>query len=455
MNVYERVARLVSRSLRHPIRLIVIAATGFWLAWLISTSSLPFALARHSPETALWLDPNNPIALAEHATRVRRRLLRSVETGDTETANTDNNRTEQFSSPITSQSRRARITEQAQLRTELREIAQSLSRRDPLNSSAFRMLAEVSSNRDQAEKLMQAAVARSRREAIALFWLLNDAASNKQYKQAVAHADTLLRTKPDLIPYVVSFFGYFLRDENGLALVRDELARPATWRAPFFAHLSNVKIQPRYVLKLMVSLKDTKHPVTPSEQNPFIRHLLQTKRTRMAYNAWLQLLGSEKLANVRLLNNSGFDDILSNAPFDWQITRGTNALAEITGSSEKVYHVRFKDGRVTAPSLRQVTILKPGSYKLTGRLKGRIRGKRGMFWMVSCLHGKKEMLAESDLMFGPGKTWASFELPFEVPRNRDCVGQTVKLRHAARSASEQFVTGELSFDDISVVAERR
>lgn len=442
----------LAEVLNRPVHAAGLVLLGALLIWLVTTSSLPYALATTSPETALWLNPNNPTALTERAERLRRELLESIQ--KTEPAQEEGATIGHFSAPLTSQSRKAREEKRESIRAEIRKIARRIIRNDPLNATAYRLLAEVSTDPNEIRRLMLAAVARSRREAVALFWLLNDALSKKDYENASAYADTLMRTKPQLTTYVVRFLGLMMRDEKGREIVKQELAKPAAWRASFFASLPKFAIEPRHALALMIGLKGTDHPVTEQEQRPFVKALIRAKNIRMAYNTWLQLLPSDRLRKVRLLNNSGFEAPLSELPFDWQISRAVNAVAEIStapGGSNS-YHIRFDEGRATAPKLTQLVVLTPGSYKLSAQLKGTIRGKRGMTWTISCLHGRRVQLLKSPLIFGPGAKWERLEFEFNVPQGPDCTAQQILLSHDARSASEQFVTGELWFDDVEIVA---
>lgn len=454
VSILVAIRSALAEVLNRPVHAAGLVLLGALLIWLVTTSSLPYALAKTSPETALWLNPNNPTALTERAERLRRELLESIQT---EPVREEGATIGRFSAPLTSQSRKAREEKRESIRAEIKKIARRIIRNDPLNATAYRLLAEVSSEPDEIRRLMLAAVARSRREAVALFWLLNDTLSKKDYENASAYADTLMRTRPQLTTYVVRFLGLMMREEKGRAIVRQELAKPAAWRASFFASLSKLAIEPRHALALMIGLKNTDHPVTEKEQQPFINALIRSKNIRLAYNTWLQLLPPDTLSKVKLLNNSGFESPLSKLPFNWQISRAVNAVSEISKApgGGNSYHIRFGEGRVTAPKLTQTTVLAPGSYRLTAQVQGQIRGKRGMTWTIACLYGRRVQLLKSPLVFGPGATWDRLVFEFAVPQDPNCTGQQIMLSHDARSASEQFVTGELWFDDVEIVAANR
>jgi hypothetical protein len=48
--------------------------------------------------------------------------------------------------------------------------------------------------------------------------------------------------------------------------------------------------------------------------------------------------------------------------------------------------------------------------------------------------------------------WQNFELSFSVPEG-ECPAQYVTIASGARSASEQFISGTIWFDDLKIVNE--
>ncbi len=94
--------------------------------------------------------------------------------------------------------------------------------------------------------------------------------------------------------------------------------------------------------------------------------------------------------------------------------------------------------------LRQVLVLPPGHYRLEGKLRGSIIGKRGLRWQLTCLSGAP-VLGETDMLMGESEEWRAFALEAQVPQSKECVGQVVRLFHDSRSASEEYITGEVWF----------
>ena len=96
-----------------------------------------------------------------------------------------------------------------------------------------------------------------------------------------------------------------------------------------------------------------------------------------------------------------------------------------------------------------MTMLAPGTYHLSGQLKGVLRGRRGLVWRMFCADGGRGALGESAMFLDVGANWRPFEFPIVVP-NAGCRAQRLSLELDARSASEQLVTGSMWFDELQI-----
>ena len=63
----------------------------------------------------------------------------------------------------------------------------------------------------------------------------------------------------------------------------------------------------------------------------------------------------------------------------------------------------------------------------------------------------KTMLAETEMLYSNSKSWQSFGMNITVPDGDDCRAQKLLLYHHARSASEELISGEISFRGIHLV----
>ena len=192
-----RFAALRAQLAMHRRRTVALGATGFVLVWLILTSTLPYALAERSPETALWLNPHQPVALLALANKARAAMLKlaNPRMGGIPTAGTSTDGATSADSP----EMEAIAGEREALRTQIHSLATRIIAVDPLNARAFRMLAEISEEA-AVRPLMQAAFKRSRREAVAVLWLMNDSFQRQDYADVIAKADILFRTREQISP---------------------------------------------------------------------------------------------------------------------------------------------------------------------------------------------------------------------------------------------------------------
>ena len=100
------------------------------------------------------------------------------------------------------------------------------------------------------------------------------------------------------------------------------------------------------------------------------------------------------------------------------------------------------------PDVSQIVLLAPGHFRLEGKLRGTIAGKRGLRWQLRCASGARRVLAETDMLLGQSREWRIFTLEAKVPPLEDCRGQALRLFHDSRSASEELLTGEVWFGDL-------
>ncbi|MGO9173850.1 MAG: hypothetical protein ACLP7P_18060 [Rhodomicrobium sp.] len=426
------------------------------LVWLVLTKSLPFALAPAAPDLALALDPGNPVALVVKARQISERLLaqsgvaqRPAEAQEPSASGEGDNTLDRLPKAASSGGPGEPLGDREAMRKEIARLASLALARDPLNAEAVRLLAETAGDDGRVRMLMEEAAGRSRRESAALFWLLNDSLYRKDYRNALDYADILLRTQPELSGYVVNYVAFMAQEPDGLPLVAGVLAKRPSWRGMFFASLPRSVQQIDVPLKLMTALKESGSPPSEKELAPYLDVLISKDRTDAAYNAWLQFLPPAELANLNLITNGDFESPPSGLPFDWRIARGLNAVAELvpsgSGGSEGLLHVSFGSGRVTFPELSQIILLAPGRYRLEGKLRGRIIAKRGLRWQLRCAGGAHRLLAETEMLMGESQEWRLFSLDAEVPESGDCIGQMLRLFHDSRSASEEFISGEVWF----------
>ncbi len=455
----------------HPRRAVAIAAIFMGLLALVATTTLPMALAPTAPDLALTLNPREPEALTQTALRIRSRQL-AVAAPSTSVDVKSEPASERQGSPserpaavppdsiarlpeappptatLEPQSGRASTV----LNTELQTLAHKIIAVDPLNALPYRLLAEITQDQDERRELMAQAAKRSRRETQAAFWLLQDGVADKRFDHVIRQADILLRTRPEIQPQVVTLLAQLAEDPAGRPELIQWLARSPDWRVRFFDQLNRNITRADTPFILMQALTELGQPPSTAELNQYLAFLIEKKFPEYAYNVWLQALPPTALEEVGFIYNPSFERAPSGSPFDWRISTPRNAVGEFVPlkelSGRRAFHVSFGSGRIGFPELSQTLILPPGRYRLEGRLRGSIAGKRGLLWRVHCTHRPQPPLGQTEPLMGTSQTWRLFSFDFEVPNTPDCAAQSLRLFHDSRSPSEELLNGEMWFDDL-------
>ena len=415
------------------LRIALIAVLGLLLFWLILSRSLVAYLAMAAPEQALFLRSNEPASLLILA--------------DRELNSTDKDKTKTAGQPGAASKRLE----------QLRKQVETALAADPLNARAYTLLGQLAEAEQAGPKttrlmqLMQLATRHSLNETMAVEWMMRNSFENKNYPAAAFYADALLRTHPQLIDYALPILGRMAENKDANGELKKLLAGNPPWRPQFFQALSGAITDARTPLAIFLSLKETAAPPAAADLRGYLSYLFQHKLYDLAYYTWLQFLSPEQLDNAGFLFNGSFEMKPSGLPFDWAMPQGTGVTLDIAprpeATDKHALFLEFGQGRVDFPGVSQTIMLPPGAYWFKGSLKGQVVGRRGVQWSISCQEGAA--IGESQMILGYSPVWRDFEFAFAVPES-GCRAQSVRLGLAARSASEQLVSGSIWFDELSI-----
>lgn len=469
---------MVHEQTNRPVLKAALAGLGLLLAGLILSRGLAAYLAASSPSTALLLDPGNPEALVQRAYDLfdpRNRMQDPATAAEEErarlgerigglselalkaaTAELPAGEEKNSAAPPMPELPPKALTEE-----ERRQIRADLVRalaRDPYNSRALRLLGqltELESGKAAAIPLMRAAADRSLGQTSVVFWLLVNSYEQGDIAGTLRYLDAFLRKRPRRVQQAMPVIIRMAEspDPAVTAQLVGLLATMPPWRFRILHHLVRDAKDPGTTLNLLLALKDTAGPPSFGELRAFLLYLTRTKRYDLAYYTRLQFLTPEELANVGFIVNGNFETKPSGLPFDWTINPGSGVTIDIGPRPDQpennALSLFFGPGRAEFSGVVQEMLLPPGNYQVKGVYKGEINGRRGTQWWVRCLASRLPNLGEGPMLLGPAPKWSEFSFTFTVPP-ANCPAQELRLVLAARSASEQIVTGNAWYDDIQV-----
>jgi hypothetical protein len=397
---------------------VLFAALAAGLVWEVTSRTFAAFLANVAPEQALHIRSQQPTALLKLA---QANLIASDD-------------------------------------KQARHMAEQALFNDPLNAQALRILgqiAELSKDVPRSWQFMQASVHRSLNESLAVVWLMYRSAERRDYAAVMYYADVLLRTRPQLgREVVIPVLARVAEDKEAVVAFEEMLSRDPPWRAQFFDALPGSITNARTPLNLLMALKDSPAPPAAAELRSYLNFLIGRKFYALAYYTWLQLLPSDQISEAGFVFNGGFETVPSGLPFDWLISPGAGATVDIDtvpdDGGNRALFARLEDGRVDFGRVAQLIMLPPAKYRLEATYKGTLLGQRGLKWRVTCVEGPTAAIGESGMIKGISSVWKTVELPFTVP-DSNCPAQYLHLDLDARTASEQFVSGEVWFDNVRVL----
>ena len=404
------------------LRRCLVCLIGVALAWLIVTRSFPAYLAQIAPETALWINANQPDALL----RLAEQKLEAA--------------------PASGNDRDA----------DVRALIMRARSLDPLNPQVpylLATLAERAGDRTQAISQLGATLQQSLHESAAIYKLMLYSVETHDYVKATTCAELLLRTRPDAFPVVLPTLIKLANTEAATEALTAMLGRNPYGRTWFFMELPPKVKDLRIPQVLLLGLRNTPNPPTSMEISQYLNQLVSQHNLHgMAYYTWLQFTPPEHFEGGNLVFNGQFQRPTTGLLFDWVISAGSSVTAQIVAKPDAQgqhgLNLEFGSGRVEFGGVAQTMVLAPGTYRFSTEVKGSLIGRRGLVWRMTCDQPGPPIM-ETPAQLGIQPAWKDIALTLTVP-DTGCRGQQLALVHTARSASEQLLSGSVWYRSVRI-----
>ena len=321
----------------------------------------------------------------------------------------------------------------------------------PLNASAlttYGIAMDQPGQPQQAGRAMALAGKLGWRDIVTQLWLLRQRLLAGDYKAAFDHADALMRRQNVPPRALYAALATAARDPRSTEPLARRLADNPPWRLPFFVFLTVYAQPPEtdVARALMVRLANGPTPPTNSELAVYLRSLVSDQRFDEAARDWRLL--TRGAGQSGYVYDGAFARPPGQTPFDWTYHGAVGWSVDVTDSPGQGHGQALRveyDGVSPPQPVRQLLILPPGAYRLSGRsYDDGEADPKVLAWRISCT-ATGQTLASVPTPGGAGQ-WNAFSVELLAPPAR-CPAQWLAL-----SAEPGDVRTDIAvwYDDIAV-----
>ena len=294
----------------------------------------------------------------------------------------------------------------------------------------------------------------------------------------------MMRIRPELMPELMPRLAAASADPAVLASLGRVLMTRPPWREYFLATLAASGPDPAAIDRVFASRGgDDPLPVQPplvgakgaslnldtssgfTEADLLVNRQIADRRWGTAYVNWVGTLSPAARTVLGNIYDGQFSFPplerkiswlnLSSKGFGWQVPdQGTGfdvVIAPRTQfTTDNVLQVTFDGLTLDYRPVKQLLVLGPGHYRLTGMGQaGAMTSEDGLQWVIACAEGKQQVIARSTTFTGD-VPWGAFQMEFDVP-DTDCGGQWLRLDLGGSAFKGQPIEGGVIFDDLQIV----
>jgi hypothetical protein len=331
------------------------------------------------------------------------------------------------------------------------DIARWALSRDPLNVAALRVAGlayETQGAAAPAENMLRFAGSRGWRDIPTRLWLVRRNIIEGRFADGVADADAILRQSDDAAAstVAVNVLVAAANDPPAVQPLADRLALRPAWRWSFLAQLAESPQDRTGANAVLSALRSSRAPPTAGEVVPYLDRLVAQKRYGEALSRWRALAPAAPGADA-LLRDGDFDGSPDGTPFTWSTSDAEGAVSTIERRPDDPRRSALRveyDGFSLPPLPRQLMVLPPGGYRVTGKALTEIPAENaGLRWTVTCADSQR-LLAHSEPLGAVGGEEA---FALDVLPTLDCPAQWLGLAAIPAERRDKMV---IWFDDIRV-----
>jgi hypothetical protein len=274
------------------------------------------------------------------------------------------------------------------------------------------------------------------RDIVTQLWLFRRMLLASDIDAALDHADALLR-RQDVAPRALfAALAAAARDPRSTEPLVRHLAQNPGWRSRFFVFLSAYAQPPETDVARALLMRLARGPTPPTDEElaVYLRRLVGDARFEDAARDWRAL--THGAGQTGFVYDGDFERPIGQTPFDWSFSDAAGwsaGVSDAPGEQGRGQALRIDYDGVSPPKpVRQMLVLPPGAYRLSGRSYNEGESDpKALVWGVVCAT-TGEVLAGAPTP-RPASQWSPFSVDLNVPAAR-CPAQWLVLSAAPGDA---------------------
>jgi len=303
--------------------------------------------------------------------------------------------------------------------------------------------AQVRGEQAPAERLFAYSQKLSRRQLQTQLWAIEHAVARDDVAGALQHYDIALRTSPTSASLLFPVLALATADPQIRTALTKTLAAKPSWSEWFISHVATHSPEPRSTAALFLELRRAGVAVPKSADTAVINALIDSD---FVDEAWRYYASLTPAADRRISRDPRFvADTTTPSLFDWVPVNDASVTTSIQPSEKGGVFDFAAPASIGGALLRQLQLLPPGTYQITGRSSEIDQEERAQpYWLLSCRQDGRELgrVSLPNSAQDAGRFLGNFTVP------ADCPVQMLTLI-ARPSDAVAGLSGQISFAQLA------